>query len=65
MLRPTGWVSIILDGRGGIVQSNSTVNLLSDDDLLGLSLTKVGARVAHCNIWVTRSLSLANLESEW
>ena len=52
---------VILDLRSCIaVKSDSTVDFLSDGNLVGNSVSVVGARVADSNVWITESLCLAD-----
>tara|TARA_B110000285_G_scaffold220270_1_gene271824 strand:- start:398 stop:628 length:231 start_codon:yes stop_codon:yes gene_type:complete len=59
----SSWIFIILDLRSTItVHGDGAIDMLSDCDLVGDSVTIVGACVTHNDIWISTALGLADLE---
>ena len=56
-------VYIIFDqGCAVCGQSNGAIDLLSDRDLIGHSVSTVGTRDTHSNIWIASGLCLTDLK---
>jgi hypothetical protein len=63
IMRSSLWIFIILYQRSTVTcKSSGTINVLSDSDLVGHSVTIVCACIAHYYVWITTCLSLTDLK---